>query len=49
MGLKINASRTMVMQSLRLFKVNMCLESVDMEEVDSCVYLGQEANMRHNL
>ena len=47
-GLKINASKSKVMQSAGMPRAHIQVDGKFLEEVDSYVYLGQEINMRHD-
>lgn len=42
--LKINASKVKVVQSFDESKVNLRLDSADLEKVDSCICLDREVN-----
>ena len=48
-GLKINASKSKVMQTAGMSQANLKVDGVPIEQVRSFVYLGQEVNMRHDL
>lgn len=46
---KINASKTKVIQSSSMPKGKSRVDGIDLEEVDSYVYLGQRMKVHHNL
>ena len=48
-GLKINASKSKVMQTAGMPQANLKVDGVPIEQVRSFVYLGQEVNVRHDL
>lgn len=47
-NLKINASKTKVIQNFSMFKGNLWIDDVDFKKVYSYIYLGQEMNTCDN-
>ena len=49
MGLKINASKSKVMQTADMPQANLKVDGVPIKQVRSFVYLDQKVNMRYDL